>query len=95
MKTTTQPFNTNSQDVDEIKASLSETIIRILEDKKLTVRQAHAVTKVSAADFSRIRNSDLGRFTIDRLVKILNRLAPELNISLTLNGPKTIKKQTT
>jgi hypothetical protein len=28
----------------------------------------------AAADFSRIRNADLGRFTLDRLVSIINRL---------------------
>lgn len=88
MKTTTQSINANSQDVDEIKVNLSEKIIRILEDKKLTVRQAHALTKVSAADISRIRNSDLGRFTIDRLIKILNKLDQRVNINVEIHSVK-------
>lgn len=88
MKTTIQPISTNSQDVYEIKTNLSEKIIRILEDKKLTVRQAHAVTKVSAADISRIRNSDLGRFTIDRLIKILNKLDQKVNINVEIHSVK-------
>ncbi len=70
-----------SPDIEGIKSNLSEKIIRVLDERKLTVRQAHAVTKVSAADFSRIRNADLGRFTIDRLIKILNRLDQKVNIS--------------
>ena len=38
------------------------------------MRAAHARTGIAAADFSRIRNADLGRFTVDRLISVLNRL---------------------
>ena len=69
-------------DIEGIKANLSEKIISVLDDQKLTVRQAQAVTKISAADFSRIRNADLGRFTIDRLIRILNRLDRRVNINI-------------
>ena len=53
---------------------------RRLTGEGLTVRGAHSRTGIAANDFSRIRNADLGRFTIDRLVSIVNRLgaAPEL-----------------
>jgi predicted XRE-type DNA-binding protein len=46
----------------------------------LTVRAAHARTGIAAADFSRIRNADLSRFTIDRLVSIINRLGSRIEI---------------
>jgi hypothetical protein len=42
----------------------------VLDRDSLTVRGAHARTGVAAADFSRIRNADLARFTVDRLVSI-------------------------
>jgi hypothetical protein len=34
----------------------------------------------AAADFSRIRNADLGRFTLDRLVSIINRLGAWVDV---------------
>lgn len=81
-KTTYQKIIFQISEIEGIKVNLSEKIVHILDDRKLTVRQAHAVTKVSAADFSRIRNADLGRFTIDRLIKIIKRLDPDTDIYL-------------
>ncbi len=57
-----------------MKAIFAAKIIKIMDREKLTVRGAHAKTGIAAADFSRIRNADLGRFTLDRLVTIINRL---------------------
>lgn len=37
---------------------------------------------IAAADFSRIRNADLARFTLDRLVVILNRLGARVEVQL-------------
>ena len=39
---------------------------------------------MTEADISRIRNADLNRFTIDRLVRILNRLDCEVQVAITL-----------
>ena len=44
--------------------------------------QAHARTGIAAADFSRIRNADLGRFTLDRLVGILDRLGSRVEVKV-------------
>ena len=41
------------------------------------MREAHRITGVAAADFSRIRGADLGRFSLDRLVRIINTLDEE------------------
>nr|WP_294503093.1 XRE family transcriptional regulator [uncultured Rhodopila sp.] len=46
-------------------------IIGVLDDRKLTVRAAQELIGVAAADFKRVRNANLGRFTIDRLMTIL------------------------
>ena len=61
-------------DVNQFKAILATEIIKALDRDGLTVRAAHARTGIAAADFSRIRNADLSRFTLDRLVGIINRL---------------------
>ena len=64
-------------------------IIKMLDGKKLTVRAAHAQTGIAAADFSRIRNADLGRFTLDRLVSIINRLGSRIEVHVNLRDLET------
>jgi predicted XRE-type DNA-binding protein len=39
---------------------------------------------IQTADMSRIRHADLSRFTIDRLVTILNRLNRHVEVRLTV-----------
>ena len=56
------------------KAILAAEIIKALDREGLSVRAAHGRTGIAAADISRIRNTDLGRFTVDRLMTIINRL---------------------
>jgi predicted XRE-type DNA-binding protein len=73
-----------SPDVAQLKALLAAEIIKMLDRKALTVRAAHAQTGVAAADFSRIRNADLDRFTLDRLVSILNRLGTKVEVRIKL-----------
>ena len=46
------------------------------------MRAAHARTGIAAADFSRIRNADLGRFTLDRLMTIINRLGSRVDVKV-------------
>src|ERR1700678_482011 len=69
-------------DVLQMKAILAAEIIKMMDREKLTVRGAHARTGIAAADFSRIRNADLGRFTLDRLVSIINRLGARVEVKI-------------
>ncbi len=69
-----------SPDVEQLKAILAAEIVKVLDRDGLTVRGAHARTGIAAADFSRIRNADLGRFTLDRLVSIINRLGSRVDV---------------
>lgn len=71
-------------DVEQLKALLAAEIIKVLEREKLTVRAAHTRTGVAAADFSRIRNANLGRFTVDRLMSILNRLGLRIEVKVSI-----------
>jgi predicted XRE-type DNA-binding protein len=71
-----------SPDVEQLKAILAAEIIKMLDRKELTVRAAHAQTGIAAADFSRIRNADLARFTLDRLVSIINRLGSRIEVQV-------------
>ena len=75
-------FGMDHADVWQGKALLAAEIIKTLDRDRLSVRQAHARTGFAAADFSRIRNADLGRFTLDRMVGILNSLGSRVELKL-------------
>lgn len=72
----------DSPDLRQFKAILATEIIKALDLDRLTVREAHARTGIAAADFSRIRNADLGRFTVDRLMSIINRLGSRVEVAV-------------
>lgn len=69
-------------DVKQFKALLAAEILKTLDREQLSVRQAQVRTGIAAADFSRIRNADLGRFTLDRLMSIINRLGSRVEVKL-------------
>jgi predicted XRE-type DNA-binding protein len=70
--------------VHQAKAVLAAEIIKALDAGGLTVRKAEAQTGIAAADFSRIRNADLARFTIDRLIRVLDRLDTGAAVQVTI-----------
>ncbi len=69
-------------DALQFKAILAAEIIKALDKERLSVRAAHQRTGIAAADFSRIRNADLGRFTVDRLISIINRLGSRVEVKI-------------
>jgi predicted XRE-type DNA-binding protein len=75
-------FGYPNAEVEQFKSILAAEIIKLLNRRKLTVRTAQAQTGIAAADFSRIRNADLGRFTLDRLMSIINRLGSKVEIKI-------------
>ena len=74
-----------SADIEQFKAILAAEIIKSLDRQHLTVRGAHGRTGFAAADFSRIRNANLGRFTVDRLISILNGLGSRVEVKVLLH----------
>jgi len=75
-------------DADQFKAILATEIIKALDRERLTVRQAYARTGIAAADFSRIHNADIDRFTVDRLMAILNRLGSRIEVKVRVRREK-------
>lgn len=71
-------------DVKQTKALLAAEIIRILDKEKLSVRAAEKVTGYNYSDFSRIRNAELSRFTIDKLMLITNALSRRVNVKISV-----------
>jgi predicted XRE-type DNA-binding protein len=73
-------------DVRQLKAILAAQIIRVLDRRGLSVREAHAETGIAAADYSRIRQTKLDRFTVDRLMSILGRLGQKVEVSVNVHA---------
>ncbi len=76
-------------DAEQFKAILATEIIKTLDRERLTVRAAQARTGIAAADFSRIRHADLGRFTADRLIRVLNRLGSRVEVKVRVRPAKS------
>ena len=75
-------FGDPDADIKQAKAILAARIIAILDERRLTVRGAAALTGFAAADFSRIRNASLGRFTLDRMMRMVAALDGGLQVTL-------------
>jgi len=77
-----------NSDVEQTKALLAAEIIHILDEEGLSVRAAGERSGVPYSDFSRIRNLDLDRFSIDRLMKIINGLDRRVDVRLSVKPRK-------
>ena len=75
-------------EVEHLKAVLAARIIGVLDDRALTVRRADELTGFAAADFSRVRRARLDRFTIDRLMSMLDRLDQIVEVSVSFKPRK-------
>ena len=78
-------------DLEQLKALLAAEVIKALEREELSVRAAQARTGFAAADFSRIRNADLSKFTADRLMSILNRLGSRVEVKIKVRPAESIR----
>ncbi len=77
-----------NSEISQFKSVLATKIIAVLNMQALSVRQAQEVTGFAAADFSRIRQAKLSRFTIDRLMSMLDKLDQEVKVTVDINQRK-------
>lgn len=73
-------------EVEQLKAILATKIIGVLDSQNMTVRRAHELTRFAAADFSRVRQAKLARFTIDRLMTMLDRLDQDVEVTVNVQA---------
>ena len=85
-------FGRADADVQQTKALLAARIIGILDDEGLSTRKAEDRTSVSHADFTRIRNMQLDRFTIDRLMTVLNKLGQHVDVQIDVHPRVTAEE---
>ncbi len=79
-------FGHPAADVEQTKAILAAKIIGILDDEGLSTRKAQQKTGINHADFTRIRNAKLDRFTIDRLMTIVDRLGHQVYVQISVQA---------
>ena len=77
-------FDQPDASIRQFRAILAAEIVKTLDAERLTVRDAEMRTGISAADFSRIRQVKLERFTIDRLLRILDRLNRDVRVKISV-----------
>jgi predicted XRE-type DNA-binding protein len=77
-------FGRPDADLEQLRSVLAARIIHVLDEQGLSVRKAKEITGTAAADFSRIRRANLGRFTVDRLMTILARLDQQVQVRVTV-----------
>ena len=65
-----------------MKQQVARRIVATLEDRHLTARAGATAAGIDAADVQRIRNEDLTRFTLDRLIRIAGRLGYRFEITV-------------
>ena len=67
-------------DVRQLKAILAAEIIKTLDREGLSVRKAQALTGIDAGDFSRVRNANFRRISVERLMAMINRLGSRVEV---------------
>ena len=71
-------------EASQLKAILATKIIGVLDAQDMSVRRAHDLTGFAAADFSRVRQAKLSRFTIDRLMAMLDKLDQDVEVTISV-----------
>lgn len=65
-----------------MKSQVATEIAKTLDRREMSMRAAAKEAGATAADLSRIRNADLDRFTLDRLVRIAEQLGCKVEIKV-------------
>lgn len=76
-------FGRPNAGLEQARAIVAAKIIGILDDRQLSTRDAEKLTGISHSEFSRIRNTQLRRFTLDRMITIIGKLDEEVEVDVT------------
>lgn len=79
-------FGRPNASLEQARAILAAKIIRTLDERGLSTREAEKLTGVGHAEFSRIRNARLERFTLDRMITILGKLDEDVEVNVTFKS---------
>ena len=83
-------FNVADADVRQLKAILAAEIIKTLDRDELSVRKAQGLTGIDAGDFSRVRNADFRRISVERLMTMINGLGSRVEVKIKVRRAETV-----
>ena len=82
-------FNMANADIRQLKAILAAEIIKALDSGGLSVRKAQSLTGIDAGDFSRVRNADFRRISVERLMAMINGLGSRVEVKVKVRRGET------
>ena len=75
-------FDVADADIRQLKAILAAAIIKKLDRDELSVRKTQSLTGIDAGDFSRVRNADFRRISVERLMAMINGLGSRVEVKV-------------
>lgn len=88
-------FNMVDADVRQLKAILASEIIKTLDRGGLSVRKAQGLTEIDAGDFSRVRNADFRRISVERLMAMINGLGSRVEVKVKVRRAESLAREAT
>jgi predicted XRE-type DNA-binding protein len=76
-------FGRPNAGLEQARTLVAAKILRNLDQRGLSTRDAERLTGVAHSEFSRIRNAQLRRFTLDRMIAILGKLDADIEVQVT------------
>jgi predicted XRE-type DNA-binding protein len=73
----------------QLKAILAAQVLKVMDDQGLSTRKAQELTGIDHGDFSRVRRAKLDRFTVERLIAMLEGLGQEVEVSVDVHPRRT------
>ena len=82
-------FDRENAGLLQARAFIAAKIVKILNEKGLSTREAERFTGVAHTEFSMIRNAKLSRFTLDRMISILGKLDNNVEVFVSFQKKKS------
>ncbi len=83
-------FDRPNAGLEQARALIAAEIIRALDAKGLSTREAEKLTGVGHAEFSRIRNAKIARFSLDRMIAILSKLDEDVEVTVSFQPRRSV-----
>jgi len=87
-------FGRPNAGLEQARAVLAAEIIRSLDARGLSTREAERLTGVGHSEFSRIRNAKISRFSLDRMIAILGKLDEDVEVTITFQPRRSAIQDT-
>ena len=83
-------FGRPNAGLEQARAILAAEIIRALDARGLSTREAERLTGIGHSEFSRIRNAKIDRFSLDRMIAILGKLDEEVEVTISFQPRRSV-----